>query len=233
MAAITAAPRRRPFSCWFLCLPREGCFRSVLTPLQTSLGPPPPPHHHHCRSSGERCCGVLMWPYMLFSSVYLSSKLFPPCPPPPLLSSAFFSAQELLIYVLDHDASQLAVVSPSACHWYDSPSCSSSTSSLLLNDFLLPLASLPLSSCALHDKSGQPLHPSKANDHHLFPFSPVTAASVALHTCKNACVFLKARRKTLVGIFLSVLQRFTFYCSLIELQCLFVFYLYLKKKSSY
>lgn len=105
---------------------------------------------------------------------------YSPPPPPPLLISAFFRVQELLIYIFGHDASQLAVVSPSACHWYDSP-----PSSLPLNDFLLPLASLPLSSCALHDKSGRSLHPSKANDHHLFPFSPVTAASLAMHTCSK------------------------------------------------
>lgn len=90
-------------------------------PLQTSPGPPPSPPHHRRRSSGERCRSVLMWPYMLFSSVYLSSKLFPHLRPPPLLISAFLRAQELLIYIFGHDASQLAVVSPSACHRYDSP----------------------------------------------------------------------------------------------------------------
>lgn len=190
MAAITAAARRRPFSCWFLCLPREGCFGSVLTtphPPQTSLGPPPSPPPHHRQSSGESCRSVLMWPYVLFSSVYLSSKWFPPYPPPPYLISAFFRAHKLLIYVLRHYASQLGVVSPSACHWYDSPS--SSSSSLLLNDFLLPLASLPLSSCALYDKSGRLLHPSKANDHHLFPFSPATAAPPRFAYCTGSRVF--------------------------------------------
>lgn len=49
----------------------------------------------------------------------------------------------------------------------------SPTSSPLLNDFLLPLASFPLSSSALH-KSIRSLHPSKANDHHLFSCNAVT-----------------------------------------------------------
>lgn len=45
--------------------------------------------------------------------------------------------------------------------------------SLLLNDFLLPLAFFPLSSSTLH-KSTRSLDPSKANDHHLFSSSPVS-----------------------------------------------------------
>ncbi len=51
-------------------------------------------------------------------------------------------------------------------------------SSLLLNDFLLPLASFPLSSSALH-KSTRSLDPSKANDHHLFSSAPVSFFSVS------------------------------------------------------
>lgn len=55
----------------------------------------------------------------------------------------------------------------------DTPPHPPSSSSLLLNDILLPLAPLPLSGSILH-KSVRPLYPSKANDHHLFPSTAVT-----------------------------------------------------------
>lgn len=55
--------------------------------------------------------------YTLFSPVYLSSKLFLHCHPSsshlPVLHNIM---EELLIYIFGHDASQLVVVSPSACH---------------------------------------------------------------------------------------------------------------------
>lgn len=95
------------------------------------------------------------------SLVYLRSKLLLHCSPLFFSSPCCNIMEELLIYIFGHDASQLAVITPSACHWYTPPS------SLLLNDFFRPFAFFLLSTSALH-KSTRPLHPSKANDHHLF-----------------------------------------------------------------
>lgn len=143
--------------------------------------------HHHRWFSGERCCHLFMWPcqyppplhlphllphpYALFHPVYLSSKIFLHCHPSSSHPLALHNVtEELLIYIFGHDACQLVVVTPSSCHWYTPPP----SYSPLPNDFLLPLASFPLSSSALH-KSTWSLDPSKANERHPFP-PPVSLA---------------------------------------------------------
>ena len=183
MAAITAAPGRRPFPVdFYFYLPGERCCRSASrrSPLQTpaappllittagplgrdaatclcdliSAPPPPPPTPIHIHTLVPRV---------------LIKQITPPLPPLPSSShcSSYHNGGVIDLY-LCHDASQLAVVTPSACHWYSPP-----PPSLPLNDFLLPLASFPLPSPALH-KSTRSLDPSKANDHHLFSSAPVS-----------------------------------------------------------
>lgn len=73
----------------------------------------------------------------------------------------------------------------------------SPSSSPLPNDFLLPLASFPLSSSALH-KSTRSLDPSKANEHHPFPpplslslfFLPARLLSLA-SACRYWCAHIE------------------------------------------
>lgn len=176
MAAITAAPVRQPFPVdFYFYLPRERCCQSASrrSPLQTPAAPPlliitvgP-----LGRDAATCLCDPVSNPHththVLLPRV-LIKQIILHCHPSschlPVLHNVM---EKLLIYIFGHDASQLVVVSPSACHWYTPPS-----SSLLLNDFLLPLASFPLSSSALH-KSSRSLDPSKANDHHLFSSTAV------------------------------------------------------------
>lgn len=127
MAALCASPFLLTFI--FTYLPREMLLERVppFTLLGSSGASSP---HHHCWFSGERCCHLFMWPcqcppfqpYALFHPVYLSSKIFFHCHPSSSHLPALHNVmEELLIYILGHDACQLVVVTPSSCHWYTPP----------------------------------------------------------------------------------------------------------------
>ena len=176
MAAITAAPARQrasPFLLTFIftCQERDAAgARPVVHPsrlqrrllssssLLVLLGKMLPLVYVTLSVSPLYTCTLL-------SPVYLSSKLFLHWPPPPpFLASCWCLLAYLCLVMMP-----LSLLSLAPQHAIDILP----PSSLLLNDFLLPLASFPLSSFALH-KSTQSLDPSKANDHHLFSSTPVS-----------------------------------------------------------
>lgn len=111
---------------------------------------------------------TLSVPPLTMSLMYWWSKSFLHCLPfsshPPVLHNIM---EELLIYMLSWCLAACCRYPLSMPLIYTPPPL------LLLNDFLLPLASFPLSSSALH-KSKRSLNPSKANDHHLFPSTHVS-----------------------------------------------------------
>lgn len=113
-------------SCWLLFLPakREMLLERVplFTPLDSSNASSP---HHHSWSSGERCCHLFMWPCPHTHTPPLctyQANYYPIATPfccyPPVLCNIM---EELLIHISRHDASQPAVITPSACHWYTPP----------------------------------------------------------------------------------------------------------------
>jgi len=128
--------------------------------------------HHHYQSSGERRCHLFMWPCQYPLIIYthillyhvLIKQIIPPLPP--LLFSSLCSSWPNG-GVIDLYLQSWCL---SACCYYPLiiPLICSPSSSLLSNDFLLPLASFPLSCSALH-KSTRSLDPSRANEHHPFP----------------------------------------------------------------
>lgn len=212
MAAITTAPvRAARFLLTLIYLSP-----SILQPssggmLLKRVPPLSPPDGRGASSHHRRRCRVL-WGEMLplvYATLSVTplrahypcptppripiKQIIPPSPPPP--APLLHTAEELLIYIFGHDTFQVVVVTLSVCPQPTSPS------SILLNDFLLPLASLPLCASILH-KSARPLYPSKSNDHHLFssaavnppwlPFLTFICLSIdspSLHLCCRAHTF--------------------------------------------
>lgn len=164
--------RAPAFSCWllFLLAKREMLPERVpaFTPLDSSGASSP---QHHCWSSGERCCHLFMWPCQYpithtrspplctYQANYSSITTTRPSHLP-VLSYWSISLVMMPLSLLSLPPQHaIDILPPSSC--------------LLPNDFLLPLASFPLSSSALH-KSTRSLDPSKANDNHLFSSTPVS-----------------------------------------------------------
>lgn len=131
--------REQPASCWLLFIPaapppRQQRDAAGAPPaaqnLQTAAVPPPiiaAAAGPLGRDAATCLCDPVSNPHAHITPPrrrVLIKQIIPPSTPPPLSPPPFPScsmhkAEELLIYIFGHDASQLVVVSPSVCHWYN------------------------------------------------------------------------------------------------------------------